>query len=303
MTVVLTGAGGFVGAAVARALVARGERVIAPIRASTSRARLRALGDRIEIVEIALDDLDDLERLLRRERGATVVHAAWNVNPADYLTSAANLDSLRLTIAVAERAIAAGCAKLVGVGTCFEYAPLDRPLRESDPPGPGTLYASTKHAAWLVARSLCEAAGIEIAWARIFHVYGPGEHPSRLVPAVLRAVRAGTPFALSAGTQIRDFLHVDDVGEAIARIASPGARGPYNVCSGTPTPLRLFLEAIADAAGDRQLLRFGACAMRAEEPPFLVGDPSRLRVLGWESRRSDVTATARDMLAETQSEP
>ena len=55
-----------------------------------------------------------------------------------------------------------GCHKLVVTGSCVEYRPLDRALREDDPIEPGTLYGACKHAAWLVTKALASSAGAEL---------------------------------------------------------------------------------------------------------------------------------------------
>jgi dTDP-6-deoxy-L-talose 4-dehydrogenase (NAD+) len=298
MTVVVTGAGGFIGAEVARALVERGARVIAPLRATTDRRRLVPLAGRIETVEVDLEDRSSLERMLRQVGPATVIHLAWYVHPRDYLDSRANLTALRFTTDLVELAIAAGCRKLVGIGSGLEYAPSPRPVCEHDAVGPTTLYAACKHSAWLVSRALARASAVELAWARVFHLYGGAEHPARIMPSVIRSLLAGRPIDLTAGDQVRDVLHVADVADAIARLAEPGVEGVFNVCSGVPVALRDFLLSVADVVGPRELLRFGARTARPSEPSFLVGDARKLRAIGWSPRHRDVSSAVRETIAE-----
>jgi nucleoside-diphosphate-sugar epimerase len=298
MTVVVTGAAGFIGAEVARALVERGARVIAPLRPNTDRTRLAPLAGRIESVEVDLEDRSRVERILRQVGPATVIHLAWYVHPRDYLTSRANLTALRFTTDLVELAIAAGCRKLVGIGSGLEYAPSRQAVREHDAIEPTTLYAACKHSAWLVGSALARASAVELAWARIFNVYGGAEHPTRIVPSVIRSLLAGQPIELTAGDQLRDVLHVADVAAAIARLAEPGVEGVFNVCSGVPLALRDFLLSVADVVGPRELLRFGARKAPPNEPSFYVGDPGKLRAIGWTPRHGDVPAAVREMIAE-----
>ena len=74
-----------------------------------------------------------------------------------------------------------------------------------------------------MAAGYAEQAGFELAWGRIFFLYGPGEPDGRLVPAVGRALLAGEPVPTTRGEQMRDFMHVDDVGGRVRRLA--GQRG------------------------------------------------------------------------------
>ncbi len=82
---------------------------------------------------------------------------------------------------------------------------------------------------------------------------------------------AGEPAELSSGNQIRDFLDVREAGAMIAEAALSERQGPVNICSGVPVTVRQLAERIADAYGRRDLLRFGARADNAFDPPCVVG--------------------------------
>lgn len=283
MRVLVTGAGGFVGSNVVRALAGHHD-VVAVDRNPDALARVAAATPAAATEALDLADAARVMACLGTTRPDALVHLAWYADPADYLTSHANLASLAMTNAFLEAALAAGCRKLVVGGSCVEYAVANRPLVESDPADPRTLYAACKHAAWHVARRLAAEAGAELAWARIFHLHGPGEDPRRLIPWVARQLASGTAVDLTDGTQVRDHLHVADVAAGLAALLAPGASGIFNVCSGQPVTLRQVLETLADVVGGKPLLRFGARPHRAEETMFLAGDASRLRDLGWTPR-------------------
>ncbi|MBI3758832.1 MAG: NAD-dependent epimerase/dehydratase family protein, partial [Deltaproteobacteria bacterium] len=238
MRILLTGAGGFIGSHVARTLVERGDTVMALLRPATPHPRIAGLIASMRTAEVALNDVKQLDRVLQDFQPEATVHLAWYARPADYLVSPANLISLATTVTFIDRVLASGCRKVVGVGTCLEYAASDAPRRESDPTDPISLYASCKLAAWLVARSQAAQRGAEMVWARLFHMHGPGEDPTRLIPSVVRSLAAGAPFDLSPGLQVRDHLHVADVAAGIVKLTEPGIAGVVNVCSGVPVALR-----------------------------------------------------------------
>jgi nucleoside-diphosphate-sugar epimerase len=128
-----------------------------------------------------------------------------------------------------------------------------------------------------VAQALANEVGFELAWGRIFFLYGPGEAATRLVPSVVRALLEGTPAAVSEGSQIRDFLHVDDVAEAFVALLDGDVQGPVNIGSGNGVAIREVVELAGAAAGRPDLIRFGAVETRPGEPVSLVADVRRLR--------------------------
>ncbi len=127
----------------------------------------------------------------------------------------------------------------------------------------------------------CAEVGLSSAWGRIFFVYGPYEHPSRLVPSVIRALRQGVPARCTAGTQLRDFLHVRDVAAAFVALLDSTIEGPVNIGSGQPVEIRRLIYAIADTLGRRDLVELGA-ALPASDPLAVIADVARLHDdLGW----------------------
>jgi nucleoside-diphosphate-sugar epimerase len=284
MRVVVTGAGGLIGSEVVRSLAASGHLPIAVDRAPGLLAGVAGEPD-VAVTLLDLADAPAVQALFRRETPDALIHLAWYAHPKDYLTSHANLAALAMTNVVVEAALAAGCPKLVLGGSCVEYAPSNRPLRETDPVGLHSLYATAKHAAHQVASCLAAESGAALAWTRIFHIHGPHEHPDRLIPFVARQIRAGNEVPLTDGTQVRDQLHIADVAAALIAIATtPGATGTFNVCSGQPVTLKQVLTEVADILDGVRLLKFGALPHRPNETMYLAGDSSRLRALGWAPR-------------------
>jgi nucleoside-diphosphate-sugar epimerase len=104
--------------------------------------------------------------------------------------------------------------------------------------------------------------------ARLFTVYGPREHPGRLLPTLLRAARGDGPILLTAGAQRRDFTWVGDVVEGMLRLGVTREREPsvVNLATGELTSVREFVERAARVLGIApERLHFGAQPTRAEE--------------------------------------
>ncbi|MDW8345135.1 MAG: NAD-dependent epimerase/dehydratase family protein, partial [Verrucomicrobiae bacterium] len=121
-------------------------------------------------------------------------------------------------------------------------------------------------------------------WARIFYQYGPFEDQRRLVPHIITSLLRGQRAELTAGTQVRDFLHVEDVGTALATVATSSLTGIVNIGSGTGVTVRHIAETIGELIGRSDLLAFGAKPTPLHDPPYVVADTTRLRSLGWQPR-------------------
>jgi nucleoside-diphosphate-sugar epimerase len=116
--------------------------------------------------------------------------------------------------------------------------------------------------------------------ARLFTVYGPGEHDTRLFPSLVAAARSGVTVPLTDGRQRRDFAYVEDVVDALVRLAStatpPGA--VVNVASGRLRSVRSFIEAVARRLGmPDAALRFGALPTRPDEMQHADVNVERMR--------------------------
>jgi nucleoside-diphosphate-sugar epimerase len=124
--------------------------------------------------------------------------------------------------------------------------------------------------------------GIELAWGRIFYVYGPHEHPARLASSVAQALVRGEPVKCTDGAQVRDYTYVSELGEAFAALLDSPVSGPVNMASGEPVRIADLVMALAAAAGRPDLVLLGALPRRAGEPERLTADVRRLRdEVGW----------------------
>lgn len=209
-----------------------------------------------------------------------LLHLAWYVEPGLYWRAPENVRWVEASLALLRAFSGAGGRRAVVAGTSAEYQwqGLDGLCDEQRTPlRPATLYGGAKHALHAVAARYAEQAGFELAWGRVFLVYGPGEPEGRLVPSVGRALLAGEPVATTRGDQVRDFMYVDDVAAAFAALADRDTVGAVNVASGEPVAVRDVVDTLAGLAGRPDLLRLGALPSREGDPPLLVADVSRLR--------------------------
>jgi nucleoside-diphosphate-sugar epimerase len=205
----------------------------------------------------------------------TIIHLAWYVVPGLYLQSDRNFDCLAGTNQLAKGAVSAGVRRFVGVGTCLEYELSNKVLTTDTPLNPVTPYAAAKVATYLSLSTLFAKNQIEFAWCRLFSLYGEGEDEKRLVPNIRARLAASKPVHLTSGTQVRDYLDVQDAGVLLVNTALGKLQGAINICSGIPLSVRELAEKIADEHGKRRdLLRFGERVADYHDPPYVVGSPT-----------------------------
>ena len=286
MRVLVTGAAGFIGAAVATELLERGHEVACLVRRPGQAAAELAWAKRARVLAGDLDDSAGWADELKDWQPEACVHAAWLTDPATYLDSPANVWLLDTGLRLLDLLGSAGCRRAVFVGTCAEYDTSQaRLLDESAPLRPATLYASCKVALSLLGARRAEEAGMEFAWARIFHPYGPREHRERLIPSAIRSLLQGDVFASSHPEARRDFVHVTDVAVGLAALAEADVAGTFNVSTGRPTSVREVLNLLGDIAGRPDLLSFGAQPRQGWDPESISGPSERLTTAtGWQPR-------------------
>lgn len=268
--VLVTGASGFVGRQAVPALREAGFEVLTPARRDAD-----------------LLDPAAARRLVLEVEPEYLLHLAWDVTPGKYWESPGNRLWVETTRALARAFGEAGGRRFVGAGTCAEYdwtsgdglcVPGATPLK------PATLYGVCKDAARAALEEEAAAGGFSAAWGRIFHLYGPHEHPLRFVPSVAAALLEGRPAKASSGVQIRDFLHVRDAGRAFAALLAADVAGAVNIGSGRAETLAFVARTLARLAGRPELLRLGDLPSAPNDPLRLVPDLSALRVIGFSPR-------------------
>lgn len=282
-SVLVTGATGFIGRRLVRALVATGCEVGALLLPGDRVAGL----DGVCLFEGDVTNADDVRVALMAFRPRAVIHLAA-VGMASTRSSAIEacqvnvLGTIHLLEAVRQ---AASVERLVCVGSSYEYGA----RRADDGLDPFNPYSASKVAAWAFARAAFNAWGAPVVLARPFQVYGPGQHPAALVPAAIAAACSGEDFPMTRGEQRRDFIYVDDVVDGLlAALRAPDIEGRV-LDLGTGTLHRLYdvVAQIWEMAKAQGQIRAGALPYRPGEVTAIPADVQRTRLLtGWTARTS-----------------
>ena len=285
MRAFVTGMGGFVGAHLAARLAGDGWEVTGTVRPGGSgRHRLEGVGAHPIPVDLADADATahatatadpDVVFLLAAARAATT--AAERA-----ATAAVNATSVGSVL----RALTPRCRTVVRLGSSTEYAATDGPMDESTPVRPRGFFGETKAAGTAVLQRA--APPPRTAILRAFQIYGPADHPHRLVPTALRAARTGATLPLTQPGLRRDWIYVDDVVEACVRAATadhlPHAQ-VLNIGTGSQHTNEELVELVGEVTGRPVAVEVGAHPGCPWDTASWVSDPSLARdLLGWEAK-------------------
>lgn len=277
--ILITGATGFIGRHALGPLADRGFEIYALAR-DTARA---APAERVLWIPGNVLDMEATRRAMGQVQPTHLLHLAWYTVPGQYWSARENFAWTQASLDLLRSFHDAGGHRVVMVGTCAEYDwELGLCSETVTPLAPHTTYGICKHALQSLLAAYTPGSGLTSAWGRVFFLYGPHEHPARLVPSVTRALLRGEPAQCTAGTQQRDFLHVQDVADAFVALLDSEVQGPVNIASGQPIPVSHIVSHLADVIGRPDLLHLGAIPLSPTESPLVYADVQRLRdEVGW----------------------
>jgi nucleoside-diphosphate-sugar epimerase len=143
------------------------------------------------------------------------------------------------------------------------------------------LYGTCKCAFGKILDSFSRQTELSSAWGRLFFLYGPHEHPSRLVSYVVQSLLRGDSALCTDGTQVLDFMHVEDAASAFVALLENKIQGPVNIASGRPVAVRDLLQEIGIRLGRPELIRLGERESSSEVSSIWANVDRLTREVGW----------------------
>lgn len=275
----VTGGSGFIGSQVLVPLTAMGFEVHAVSRS--------ARGTGVPGVHWHAADLltaGEPGRLVRELRPTHLLHLAWVTEHGAFWQAPENALWRDASTELIGQFAAAGGRRFVGAGSCVEYdLSQGLPVAENGATSDELPYARAKletlHALQAAGR---EHEALSTAWGRVFHVYGPGEHPARLIPSLIIPLLQGRDAVLRSPGLRRDFLHVTDLAMAFAGLLDSQLEGAVNLSSGQAVSLEEIANIILELAPTNGMLRVEPGDPGPLAVETVVGNCSRLaRELRW----------------------
>lgn len=258
--VIIGGAAGFIGNAVARRLIDQGVHVVAVVKPGTSQSaeafRLKDLD--ATVIECDLKEIENLPKLIDVQGYDAFYQFAWDgVDKEAFADYERQIDGIRWMIKSVEAAAALRCRKFIGAGSVTQ---LELLYQE------GRFFTEDRHkyfraaqlASETMGRAVAREKGIQFIWPIIINVYGEGEIAPRLVNSMIRNLLAGKHQSFSPGEQMYDFVHIQDAAKAFCLLGEKGREdSQYIIGSGTARPLKEYLAIIRDVVAPEIKLGLG----------------------------------------------
>ena len=186
----------------------------------------------------------ECKEALREWQPDVFFHFAWRGLEGAHRNSEENNQyNYQLTIDAVQLAKQAGCKQWVGAGSQAEYGVLNKELTEEEICNPVTEYGITKLRLYTETKHLCKCSQMKHTWARIFSVYGPGDHSETFISHLINCMLQQQAPEESSCTQEWDYLFIDDAAAALCSLIDHA--GVYNIASGSTVVLKDVVSTIA----------------------------------------------------------
>lgn len=290
--VLVTGAGGFIGAQVVRQLLDAGADVWAMSNAvsALTPVRLADVVDDLHIVEANIMDRSSMEHVATSVRPEVILHlAAFTHVGKSFQRVDENIQAnIQGTVNLLQ-ALRGDYARFVYTGTSEIYGDIPVPFKEDDRVNPVSPYSVAKYAGERYCRMFHQAYDWPIVCLRPFNAYGPWQTPDRVIPEIILTALRGGELKMTEGRQTREFNYVEDLAEGFVRAATaPDVEGEViNLGCGEETSMRDLATTILDIMGNPIEAQFGALEHRPTEIWRMFCDNTKAReLLGWKPRHS-----------------
>jgi nucleoside-diphosphate-sugar epimerase len=285
--VIITGGTGFVGANLARHLLALGHELHLLIRPQSKLWRIQDIQADLRLHQVSLLDEQGLAKLMPALRPDWIFHLAVYGAYSSQQDQAQILGNISSTAHLVQAALKTDFECFINTGSSSEYGYKDHPPHEQTWLDPNSYYAISKAAATLYCRHTALAHKRPITTLRLYSVYGPYEEPGRLLPTLIKAGLQGQLPPLVSPDTARDFVYIEDVLRAYVAVAESPTLEPgevLNIGSGHQTTLAEAVRVARQHFGLTIEPQWGSMSARQWDTTTWVADASRARqVLGWQA--------------------
>ncbi len=275
MKILLTGATGFLGSALAKHWAQAGHKLTMLVRQTSSLRRVEALLPAVQLAKCRSDS--DIVQLVQNTEPNVIVHTACSYGRQGETALQVFDANVRLGMLLLDGVLGGtgGRVGFINTGTVLEPTVSNYALSKQ------------QFAQWGDAQAQQNPARLQFINIRLQHMFGPGDDPSKFTSHVFHACQQHQPrLALTAGEQCRDFIYIDDVVSAYDVIAQKlnvlSVSDQIDVGSGNAPTVRSFVEQVHALMDSRTELQFGSIPYRTNEATLCQADTSRLQNLGWQ---------------------
>ena len=282
----VTGASGYIGTRLVKSLLAKDYKVVA-FDMHFSLRFMEEFCSSVKCVDGDILDEEELVSIFDKESIGYIYHMAGLKNRSNKVEEFSLLNKVNYggTLSVLSAAVKYGKIKhIVLMGTTEEYGSAVAPFSEDTQELPNSAYGLSKLSATKLARLFYTQYKVPVTVLRPSITYGPGQGVEMFLPAMIDTLVKGQPFKMSPGEQVRDFLYIDDLVEAIiACCEETRLEGEIvNVASGVSLQLKEVAGHVAKMLGKEDLLELGAIPYRGFEiMNYSINIDKLLRLSSW----------------------
>jgi CDP-paratose synthetase len=276
VTLLITGASGFLGSALALHFLEAGHRVALLMRQTSQLVRLRGRESAFSLRRCGTDE--EIAEFISRIEPDAVIHTACAYGRHSESQVAINDSNLRFGLVILQALLRTNNpVTFINTGTVLEA--------NLSP------YALTKHQFAQWGQFLSSQSSHQLRFVNVLlqHMYGPGDDPSKFATYVINTCQRNEPtLKLTAGEQKRDFIYIDDVVSAYSTLIEKRNElaeiVDIEVGSGSAPTIREFVQTVHKLTSSKTELQIGALPYRPNEPMHLQADISQMNALGWQPK-------------------
>lgn len=282
-TVLITGAGGFIGSWVTRKLYEK-YKVIAVVSPFSKSSRLDDIKNKITIIKTDLADFKTVDAIIKKVKPFAICHLAthgvytYQQEDVDRIV----IDNYLMTSNLLSSSVKYGVKKFINTGSVFEYGSQKRKVKESDVNLDDILnkYSAVKMATTALTNSYSDK--LNVITLRPFTTFGPDEDPTRFVRATIDRALKNDPIRLVKNV-IRDFVYVSDVADAFIKCVNKNfvSGEIVSIASGKKSTLDIVAKLIKKITKSKSEIIFDKSYVRKKESACWADITRAKKVLNW----------------------
>lgn len=269
MKVLVTGANGYLGQGIVKAILGKKNEVIA------TDLNLRNVDDRAKKVACNIFEIKDPYEYFGKPD--VVLHLAWRDGFVHY--SSAHIDDLPKHYMFIKKIAEAGVRQISVLGSMHEIGFYEGSINENTPCNPITPYGISKNALRQLTEMLCKQNDVIFQWLRGYYIVGNSKFGSSIFSKITSAEEEGKKeFPFTMGQNQYDFINYDVFVEQVATVVTQNEiNGIINICSGKPEKLADRVERFIKENNYKIRLKYGAFPDRPYDSKAIWGDGEKIQ--------------------------
>jgi nucleoside-diphosphate-sugar epimerase len=253
MKIIVTGANGFIGSALIARFVASGAEILA-IDLSFTNGRLPQ-SEKIIRKELSAEQINELQSIVKKGEYEIFYHLAWKgVNGAAKNDVFLQIENIETAVKCAETAKKLGCKRFLCAGTIAEQAVGSLPQLKIT--SPSMIYGVAKYCTNKLLETYCKSIDLPFIWMQFSNIYGPQNKTGNLISYTITELMNNRAALFGPAEQPYDFIYIDDLIEAVFRLASVSSKEVfYYIGSGKTKTLKEYLKTIGILLNKPELIK------------------------------------------------